>query len=289
MKNNDTIEKAEAWFNTIIENHYKGAVDLQVKYFKGTIVLSDEQILHIYLSENKESINTVVEEVVEIEVCFQQCESCREKFDIETMIEGEQWFCEPCWDELSKNDEFMGRESQSSVKVETSQSIEQSEVVSNPAFCLDCNKSYSTFGLDIIFERSEWLKIHPDENGVICANCIAVRAGKLKDVICIKAILDMRENYIDSDVHDTNVTNTQPSTVQSESVEEHIDELIIGTWVNRLSIKEATLLRKKYYPNAQIRHLSLYHWIQIYKSEGVKSNASLQEENTKLREAVKQP
>jgi len=41
------------------------------------------------------------------EVCMQQCESCEEEFDIETMIEGEQWFCRECYDELSKDEEFI--------------------------------------------------------------------------------------------------------------------------------------------------------------------------------------
>jgi len=36
-----------------------------------------------------------------------KCESCGEGFDYEEMIEGEQWFCKPCYEELRKDDEFL--------------------------------------------------------------------------------------------------------------------------------------------------------------------------------------
>lgn len=45
------------------------------------------------------------------DVCVQQCESCENEFDIDTMIEGEQWFCQECYCELKKDEVFMSKKS----------------------------------------------------------------------------------------------------------------------------------------------------------------------------------
>ncbi|MBK6546418.1 MAG: hypothetical protein IPG12_14270 [Saprospiraceae bacterium] len=40
-------------------------------------------------------------------ICMQQCESCQKEFDIENMIEGKQYFCRECYNELSEDEEFV--------------------------------------------------------------------------------------------------------------------------------------------------------------------------------------
>lgn len=59
----------------------------------------------------------------------------------------------------------------------------------NSANCLDCGKPYSEFGVDLVFNSSDWFKIHPRENGLLCANCIANRVDLIEGIVCIKASL----------------------------------------------------------------------------------------------------
>jgi len=40
------------------------------------------------------------------EKCMESCESCEKEFDITTMIQGQQWFCKPCYNALSEDKEF---------------------------------------------------------------------------------------------------------------------------------------------------------------------------------------
>lgn len=51
--------------------------------------------------------------------------------------------------------------------------------MNEPLRCLDCGLLYSDFGLDNHVPRAQWLAIHPDENGVLCANCVVKRMEKL--------------------------------------------------------------------------------------------------------------
>jgi hypothetical protein len=41
--------------------------------------------------------------------------------------------------------------------------------------CLDCGMLYRDFPLDVNLSRGQWLLIHPDDGGVLCANCIVRR------------------------------------------------------------------------------------------------------------------
>lgn len=43
------------------------------------------------------------------------------------------------------------------------------------AACLDCGLPYAEFPMDLHLPRAQWLAIHPDEHGVICAACIVKR------------------------------------------------------------------------------------------------------------------
>lgn len=60
------------------------------------------------------------------------------------------------------------------------------------AVCLDCGLPYEEFGgLDILLPRSQWLVIHPDENGLLCAMCIVRRAAKIPECSAIQATLEI--------------------------------------------------------------------------------------------------
>lgn len=57
----------------------------------------------------------------------------------------------------------------------------------NDARCLDCGKGYKSFGVDIVLPRSQWLLIHPDDNGLLCAQCIVNRIAKIDTAIVVHA------------------------------------------------------------------------------------------------------
>lgn len=59
------------------------------------------------------------------------------------------------------------------------------------AVCLDCGLPYADFPLDVILPRPQWLEIHPDESGLLCASCIVKRAAKVPGVTCVHAILEI--------------------------------------------------------------------------------------------------
>ncbi len=57
--------------------------------------------------------------------------------------------------------------------------------------CLDCGLDYANFLIDVVLPRDQWLLIHPDEHGLLCAGCIVKRAAKIPGVICCHmAIMD---------------------------------------------------------------------------------------------------
>lgn len=61
------------------------------------------------------------------------------------------------------------------------------------AACLDCGLPYTDFLLDVLLPRSQWLQIHPDENGLLCAACIVRRVSALPGVTALHAIADVRQ------------------------------------------------------------------------------------------------
>lgn len=63
--------------------------------------------------------------------------------------------------------------------------------VGGKAECMDCGKPYLEFPLDLILPRSQWLEIHPAENGLLCASCIAERAAKVPGVTCAHVFLEI--------------------------------------------------------------------------------------------------
>ncbi len=56
-------------------------------------------------------------------------------------------------------------------------------------YCLDCEKPYSDFGLDMVLPDEHWLKIHPGKNGLLCAQCIVNRAAKIDGITGIYATI----------------------------------------------------------------------------------------------------
>ena len=57
--------------------------------------------------------------------------------------------------------------------------------------CRDCYLPYTKFGLDTTLPDEQWLLIHPEGlGGLLCANCIARRAEKLKGSIAIRATIE---------------------------------------------------------------------------------------------------
>ena len=47
----------------------------------------------------------------------------------------------------------------------------------------------------MIIPRSQWLAIHPDDGGILCANCMVARAKKLPNEICITGIITFADDY----------------------------------------------------------------------------------------------
>ena len=54
------------------------------------------------------------------------------------------------------------------------------------ARCLDCGMSYEKFELDIRLSNKDWKTIHPNIDGILCANCVVKRASKLDDVLIVE-------------------------------------------------------------------------------------------------------
>lgn len=64
-----------------------------------------------------------------------------------------------------------------------------------PVQCLDCGGPYDELmACDLVLPRAQWLQIHPDDGGVLCANCILRRASKLPGVINITGIITNADN-----------------------------------------------------------------------------------------------
>lgn len=60
-----------------------------------------------------------------------------------------------------------------------------------PAQCLDCGLDYSKFPMDVILPRPQWLEIHPEDGGLLCAACIVKRAAKVPGATCLHAIIEI--------------------------------------------------------------------------------------------------
>lgn len=63
----------------------------------------------------------------------------------------------------------------------------------NKLTCIDCDRMYKDFGLDVVLSDEQWELIHPNEKGVICAQCIVNRAEKIKGVINVNLTLEFKK------------------------------------------------------------------------------------------------
>ena len=63
--------------------------------------------------------------------------------------------------------------------------------------CLDCGKLYAEFPLDSTLPDEQWRMIHESDGGLLCANCMVLRASKLPGVIAIRMQIEFaRESSI---------------------------------------------------------------------------------------------
>ena len=59
--------------------------------------------------------------------------------------------------------------------------------------CADCGQPYSSMGLDLVLPGQQWKIIAPD-GGILCANCICLRAEKNSAATCIHTWIDNLED-----------------------------------------------------------------------------------------------
>lgn len=59
------------------------------------------------------------------------------------------------------------------------------------AACLDCGLPYEDFPLDLLLPRAQWLEIHPDDGGLLCAQCMVKRASKVPGATCVHAVIEI--------------------------------------------------------------------------------------------------
>ena len=62
--------------------------------------------------------------------------------------------------------------------------------------CYDCGMDYGGADwIDTVLPNEQWKTIFPEENGILCANCIVKRASKLDGIIITKMILVFASDY----------------------------------------------------------------------------------------------
>lgn len=62
--------------------------------------------------------------------------------------------------------------------------------------CLDCGRDYAeTMALDLVIPRAQWLLIHPEDGGVLCACCMLRRAEKIPHAINVTGRITFGHEY----------------------------------------------------------------------------------------------
>jgi uncharacterized coiled-coil DUF342 family protein len=56
--------------------------------------------------------------------------------------------------------------------------------------CMDCGKPYEDFLMDVVLSDEQWQMIHPDKNGLLCADCIVQRASELPGAIIARMTIE---------------------------------------------------------------------------------------------------
>lgn len=65
------------------------------------------------------------------------------------------------------------------------------------AVCMDCNKAYEDFGLDVTLPNEQWALINLQNDGLLCVQCMVNRADKLGNIISIRMNLLTINDYPD--------------------------------------------------------------------------------------------
>lgn len=61
-----------------------------------------------------------------------------------------------------------------------------------PVACRDCGLPYRDFPIDLNLPRAQWLLIHPDDGGVLCAMCMLKRiAEKVEGATVVRAVVEV--------------------------------------------------------------------------------------------------
>jgi hypothetical protein len=60
---------------------------------------------------------------------------------------------------------------------------------------MDCGLDYGQYPLDVVLKKEQWLLIHPDDGGVLCANCIVERASRLQAVINLSVRITFARDF----------------------------------------------------------------------------------------------
>lgn len=61
--------------------------------------------------------------------------------------------------------------------------------------CLDCGAPSGDEPLALIIPRKQWLLIHPNDGGYLCAHCMIVRASRLPGAHNFTAILTFGSDH----------------------------------------------------------------------------------------------
>lgn len=56
--------------------------------------------------------------------------------------------------------------------------------------CMDCGKPYKEFGMDSTLPDEQWLLIHDNFDGLLCANCVVARCANLHGAIAVRMCID---------------------------------------------------------------------------------------------------
>ena len=57
---------------------------------------------------------------------------------------------------------------------------------------MDCGKPYDDFPMDSTLPHNQWLMIHDNFGGLLCAGCMVKRASSLPDVVAMRMRIDFR-------------------------------------------------------------------------------------------------
>lgn len=53
--------------------------------------------------------------------------------------------------------------------------------------------------MDLVIPRAQWLLIHPEDGGYLCANCMVARAENLSGAVNITGVVTFKGDYTKND------------------------------------------------------------------------------------------